>query len=324
MATNIRLSTFNCENLFSRARVLSLAEPARRTELLDRLASLPHPPRKLQAAALARHVEFGPGGLRHRRASISNERRDAKAQVLRAVDADVQCLVEAESRLAIEALNRLHLKGRFPFSMLVESHDPRGISVGLMSRLPIITLRSHLFDHDAHGNLFERDCLEVELALSNERRLHLMLTHFHGADVDGTGGDALRRRQATAVSQLLAQRFDLDRDLVAVLGDLGDSPLHAPQSLAPLLKMDGLSDVLALQFAIPDDRWTCHLRQNEQRDYIVVSGALKAAFCQAGIERRGLPDLQSNSIANERPFAGVSTAAHCASQHAAVWADFAC
>jgi len=323
MATKIRLSTFNCENLFSRARVLSLSEPARRIELLDRLANLPHPPRKLQAAALARHVEFSSGGLRHRRAAISDERREAKAQVLRAVDADVQCLVEAESRLAIEAVNRMHLKGRFPFSMLVESHDPRGISVGLMSKLPIVNLRSHLFDHDAQGGLFERDCVEIELTLA-ERRLHLLITHFHGADVDGSGGDALRRRQAAAAAQLLTQRFDLGRDLVAVLGDLGDSPLHAPQTLAPLLKTDGLSDVLALQFAIPDDRWTCHLRQNEQRDYILVSDALKAAFCQAGIERRGLPDLQSNSIANEQPFSTVSTAARCASQHAAVWADFDC
>lgn len=324
MATKIRLSTFNCENLFSRARVLSLTEPARRIELLDRLASLPYPPRKLQAAALARHVEYSAGGVRHRRVSIPDERREAKAQVLRAVAADVQCLVEAESRLAIDAVNRLHLKGRYPFSMLVESHDPRSISVGLLSKLPITNLRSHLFDHDAQGRLFERDCLEVELALPDRRPLHLLLTHFHAADVDGNGGDALRRRQAVAVSQMLAQRFDLGRDLVAVLGDLGDSPLHAPQTLAPLLKLGGLSDVLALQFAIPDDRWTCHLRQNEQRDYILVSDALKAAFSQAGIERRGLPDLQRNSIANERPFPGAGTAARCASQHAAVWADFGC
>lgn len=322
MATKIRLSTFNCENLFSRARVLALAEPARRTELLDRLASLASPPRKLQMATLTRHVEFGSGGMRHRRSPIAPDRREAKALVLRAVDADIQCLVEAESRLAMDAVNRLHLDGRFPFSMLVESHDPRGISVGLLSKLPVVNLRSHLFDHDIHGRLFERDCLDVELELAEGRRLHLLLTHFHGSDVDGSAGDALRRRQAAAVAHLLTHRFDLHRDLVALLGDLGDSPLHAPQTLAPLLKLDGLHDVLALQFPIPDDRWTCHLRRNEQRDYILVSDALKAMFCEAGIERRGLPDLPRNSIANEQPFPGVSSAAHCASQHAAVWADF--
>jgi endonuclease/exonuclease/phosphatase family metal-dependent hydrolase len=320
--TKIRLSTFNCENLFSRARVLGMAEPARRTELLDRLATLPSPPRKLQIAALTRHVEFGAGGLRHRRATIPDARREAKAQVLRAVDADVQCLVEAESRLAMDAVNRMHLGARFPFSMLVESHDPRGISVGLLSKLPVINLRSHLFDRDGHGLLFERDCLEVELALADGRRLHLLMTHFHGSDVDGSEGDALRRRQALATAHLLSRRFDLSHDLVAVLGDLGDSPLHAPQTLAPLLKLEGLTDVLALQFPIPDDRWTCHLRRNEQRDYILVSDALKAMFCKAGIERRGLPDLPRNSIASEQPFPGVSSAAHCASQHAAVWADF--
>jgi endonuclease/exonuclease/phosphatase family metal-dependent hydrolase len=320
--TKIRLSTFNCENLFSRARVLGLAEPTRRTELLDRLAALPSPPRKLQAAALARHVEFAAGGMRHRRATIPDARRERKAQVLRAVNADVQCLIEAESRLAIDAINRLHLDDRFAFSMLVESHDPRGISVGLLSKLPVTSLRSHLFDRDSHGRLFERDCLEAELALADGRRLHLLMTHFHGSDVDGSAGDALRRRQAIATAHLLSRRFDFGCDLVAVLGDLGDSPLHAPQTLAPLLKLDGLTDVLAMQFPIPDDRWTCHVRRNEQRDYILVSDALKSMFCQAGIERRGLPDLPRNSIASEQPFPGVGSVAHCASQHAAVWADF--
>ncbi|MEK8030793.1 endonuclease/exonuclease/phosphatase family protein [Ideonella sp. DXS29W] len=323
MGTKIRLSTFNCENLFSRARVLTLADAAQRIDTLDRLAALPSPPRKLQMAALARYVEFGGGGIRHRRANLPAARQQAKAQVLRAVNADVQCLIEAESRLAIDAVNQQHLGDRFPYSMLIESHDPRGISVGLLSRLPVISLRSHLFDHDHHGRLFERDCLEVELALADGRPLYLLLTQFHCSDVEGARGDTWRRRQAAAAARLITRRYDLARDRVAVMGDLGDSPQHAPQTLAPLLRLEGLHDVLALQYPIPDDRWTCHVRRNEQRDYILVSDALRAAFVEAGIERRGMPDLRRNSIASEQPFAGVTGPSRCASKHAAVWADFA-
>ena len=278
MRTKIRLSTFNCENLFSRARVLTLADASQRIDTLDRLAALPSPPRKLQMAALARHVEFGGGGIRHRRAHLPAARQQAKAQVLRAVNADVQCLVEAESRLAIDAINRQHLSDRFAYSMLIESHDPRGISVGLLSRLPLLNLRSHLFDQDHHGRLFDRDCLEVELECAEGPSLNVMLTHFHGSDVDGSRGDAWRRRQASALARLVTRQYDLHRDRVAIMGDLGDSPQHAPQTLAPLLRLEGLHDVLALQFPIPDDRWTCHLRRNEQRDYILISDALRASF----------------------------------------------
>jgi endonuclease/exonuclease/phosphatase family metal-dependent hydrolase len=279
----LRLSTYNCENLFSRA-----SRPAPRMP-----------------------------GARPRRHRLDPRRSEAKARVLRAVDADVQCLLEVEDRSALEAFNGLLLRGRYPYHLLLEGNDRQAMHLGVLSKLPLGRLRSHCFDRDAHGPLFGRDCLELELELPGSRPLHLLLNHF-----DAPGDDAHLRRQALAVSRILGDHYDLSQDLVAVLGDLNDSPQRAPQCLAPLLRQPGLNDVLALQFPIPDDRWTGHRRRNEQLDYILVSDALRRCFVCAGTERRGMPDLARHSIARERPFPGATSPGHAASGHAAVWADF--
>jgi endonuclease/exonuclease/phosphatase family metal-dependent hydrolase len=337
MSKLFRLSAFNCQNLFSRARVLSLADQERAAALLEQveqLAALLSAPScsraerrriALLTRALARYVEITPSGLRLRRSGLDDAQRALKAKVICAVGADVQCLAEVEDRPALSAFNRSALGGAFAHDMLIGSLDPRAIDVGVMSRLPIRSARSHRLVGDPAGaGAFWRDELEVELALADGRPLHLLIGHFrsrgHG---DPLASDAQRRRQADAVARTLATRFDLAQDLVAVLGDFGDSPQRAPQCLAPLLQLGGLHDALALHLPIPDDRWTVHQRRNEQVDYILVSDALKARLRGAGIERRGMPALEQHSIAQERPFAEISAGAAAASSHAAVWADFA-
>lgn len=340
MSKTFRLATFNAENLFSRARVLKLVDPARRSDVLAQIAefdtlraqSHPNPSEKRRRADLAgklsRYLDACGTGIagrsNHRRTPLTEQQRENTAQVVRAIDANVLCLLEIESRRALDAFNHQHLGHAFPYNMLIEGFDARRIDPGLLSKCPIVALRSHLFDQAAGHRLFARDCLEVELDLGGERHLHLLINHFSGPGPGaGRERDALRRRQASAVAQILATRFDLTCDLVAVVGDLNDTPQRAPQALAPLLKTRGLHDVLAMQFPIPDDRWTCHRHKNEQIDFILVSDALKAAFLLAGVERRGMPELQQNSISQERPFPGVRSAASAASSHAAVWADFA-
>lgn len=359
MPQTLRLATFNCENLFSRARVLNLVDRQRSAELLGQIdelqgllaqASYSAPDKRRIAElanALSRYVDIAvdrgklfvgtgskrrvvangaadwDGGLRFRRASFADLQRENTAQVLRAVDADVQCLVEVEDRNTLDAFNRELLRSRYGWNMLIDGFDPRGIDLGLLSKLPFTQLRTHIFDRDGRSRTFSRDCLEVEIPLADGRPLHLLLNHFKSQGYgDARANDHKRRRQAEAVARIIGERHDLSRDLVAVLGDFNDSPQRAPQCLAPLLQLPGLSDVLALQFAIPDDRWTYHYRRNEQIDYILVSDALKACFRQAGIERRGMHALADHTIAHEQPFPGVTSATNAASDHAAVWADF--
>jgi endonuclease/exonuclease/phosphatase family metal-dependent hydrolase len=327
----LRLATFNCENLYSRARVLGSPEACRRAMALESLVGRRRhtaaEERRVatEARAMARQVEVEPGApgrLVFKRSPTPAARREAEARLLRALKADVLGLQEVDDQAALDDLNHQRLAGRYPHRLALPGPDRRGLAMALMSRLPVRALRSHAAGH-AEGDarpLFPRDCMQAELALPSGDPLHLMLVHFDGPWDEPHG--SRHQLQARAAAGWL-QGHDLARERVAVMGDLGEPPLRARQALAPLLQMPGLHDALALQFPIPDDRWTTSLGpRNLQTSYLLISDALRASFRAAGVERRGLPDLAQRTICGERPFPGVASEATAASHHAAVWADF--
>jgi hypothetical protein len=142
---------------------------------------------------------------------------------------------------------------------------------------------------------------------------------------DGTA-DAKRKRQARRVAELLEQ-YDLKKEWVVVAGDLNDSPTSPP--LQPLLNVDGLHDVLQLQFPDqPAKRWTYHYDKFEQIDFVLVSEALKDRFRKAGVERRGIYGLHrltsrsNGEVEVELEYEDVTSWRRAASDHGAVWAEF--
>jgi endonuclease/exonuclease/phosphatase family metal-dependent hydrolase len=356
MATKVRIATFNCENLFSRAKILNFrnhdkvaglltlveelegllakatytpADKKRILELANALASFvtiaedrgklftgTGANRRVSASgsgAWDGHIEF-------KREPFDQVQRETTAKVINETHADVQCLVEAEDRPAIDAFNAALAKPRFEQNMLIDGFDPRGIDVGLLTRHRIVSIRTHIFDRDSVGPIFSRDCLEVELEVKKGLSLFLFINHFKsqgfGKPADN---DAKRLRQARRVRDILKQ-YDLASSLVVVAGDFNAAPDHP--SLAPLVSMKGLSDVLALQFADAKQRWTYHFKKNEQIDFILVSDALKAKWKASGVERRGMPDLAKHTVSGEVPFPEVKGFSTSASDHALVWADF--
>lgn len=119
--------------------------------------------------------------------------------------------------------------------------------------------------------------------------------------------------------------YHLTQDWVIVWGDLNDNPASA--QLRPLLDVYNLHDVLELQY--PSDsakRWTYHYDDFEQIDYILVSTPLKQRFLQAGVERRGIYDLNTLTAASgvvdvETEYPSVTYWTNAASDHGAVWVD---
>lgn len=327
----LRLATFNCENLYSRARALASPEACRRAAALESLvgrrrrSAADEQRVETEARAMARQVEVEPGApgrLVFKRSPTPAASREAEARLLRALKADVLGLQEVDDQAALDDLNHQRLAGRYPHRLALPGPDRRGLALALMSRLPVRTLRSHAASHaEAEARpLFPRDCMQAELALPSGAPLHLLLMHFDGPWDEPDGG---RHPQQARAAAAWLQGHDLAHERVAVMGDLGEPPQRAPQALAPLLQMPGLHDALALQFPIPDDRWTTGLGpRNLQTSYLLVSEALRASFRAAGVERRGLPDLAQRTICGERPFPGVANEATAASHHAAVWADF--
>ncbi len=355
MPTNFRIASFNVENLFSRARVLNLSDYDKAGDLLDQIAVL----KKLLGKttytaadktairnlvkALSFYIEIREdrgkllntsgavtasgagawdGAIELRRASISEQAREATADVIKALKADVLCVVEAENRPTLEAFNSQMLDSKkFPHVLVIDGNDNRGIDVGLLTRPSLGPIHTHVYDRKSGKEIFSRDCLRVELRnLPNGKPLHILCNHLKSKGYgEQAANDAKRKLQTTRIAEILTTQYDLARDYVVIAGDLNDTPDSDP--MRPLLSIPNLHDALALGITNPADRWTYRFSgQGNQIDYLLISEPLRQAFTKAGIERRGIWGIQQ--ITGETAFPSVSEKRYAASDHGAVWAEF--
>lgn len=356
MAQSFRLATFNVENLFSRPRLLNFQNNEVGDQVIVKVVEFRQElkktaydkPRILElfqqvkdfvvvvetraklfnrdkSVVVASGVKAWDGFIDFKADKFAEPAIQNTARVIRSVNADICALIEVESRPTMRhfCTERLPNQGtfkRYQHQMLIEGNDDRGIDVGLLSRFPIRNLRSHVDDRNGNSEIFSRDCLEAEVMLPNGRPLWVLLNHFKSK---GFGSQATsnerRRRQAEQVAKIL-RGHNLKRDLVAVVGDLNDTPTSAP--LASLMAVPHLHDVLKLKFPNAADRWTYHFARNEQIDYLLVSDPLKAALQTAGVERRGIFKVDEFSGGTIQPFDTVTRFTESASDHGAVWAQF--
>ncbi len=359
MSTSFRIATFNVENLLWRAKLLNFAEKEKGDVLLGQLAELQAELRKAAYdkpkivklfQPLRDYIEVievrgklfnssknkvlvdgaaqWAGFIRLKRDTFSEETRANTARVIRAVSADILCLVEVEDRPTLqhfcsERLKKAAAFAPYPHQMLIDGNDDaRGIDVGLASRFPIGPLHSHVDDRDKTGLIFSRDCLEVKVLHPAGMTITLLLNHFKSQGY-GTpaANDAKRLRQTARVAEIL-QGYDLQQDCVVVAGDFNHNP-DGP-SLGPLLALPHLHDVLA--WAFPNDparRWTyAYQKKCDQLDYLLVSEPLCAALQAVGVERRGIFNLKALTAGAETSFDTVTSYTNCASDHGALWADF--
>ena len=365
--TTLNIATFNCENLFSRPKILNFENNEAAREPLNELVKLnkilgkaKYGSRDKQQIitlleALKDFVDLNEmrnkligrrkvngkfreqvvvegradwvGGLALKRDPIPTAAQKSTAAVIGGVNADVQCIVEVEDRRTLDDFSGRFFKKKsaYPFNVLIDGNDPRGIDVGLISRHPLGAIRTHVFDKDPRSKrsqIFSRDCLEVEILLPGSHRLHVLVNHFKSKGYGSPqANDARRKLQADQVAKIL-DGYDLKKDLVAVAGDFNDTPGSAP--LRNLLKLPHLSDVLALAVPEPRHRWT--YRDKSQIDYLLVSKPLADRMKQAGVERRGLFDAarltQGLPGGPVESFPTVTSDTNDASDHAAVWAQF--
>jgi endonuclease/exonuclease/phosphatase family metal-dependent hydrolase len=357
MATAFRVASFNCENLFSRAKILNLRNHDVASDLLSKVEKfnkLIHKDgnftanekekilalieelkdyidvrenrgKKLFNRAKTKVVASGgrdwEGEIEFKRDKFTELTRENTAKVFKTVKAAVACVIEAEDRWTLKAFSSQLLgTHKFKYSMLIDGNDLRGIDVGVLSNFPIASLRTHIYDGTAQSPTFPRDCLRAELTLPGGEALHLLCNHFTSKSNGEAATDPKRRRQADRVVEILGD-YDLETDLVIVAGDLNDTPDRTP--LRPLLELENLFDVLALQFPDePEKRWTYHYQTKEQIDYMLVSKPLKSALVEAGVERRGIFQLSQLTDGAETEFDTITHYTNAASDHGAVWADF--
>ncbi len=194
---------------------------------------------------------------------------EARARVIRELDADLLAVQEVETGALLQELAR---RTGYEQVVLLEGNDvQRGIDVGLLSRIPLHGSRTHVADllprtrGAPREARFSRDCLEVHVAVPGG--LVLLINHFKSQAFGGRRSEALRLAQARRVREIA---LDLAEVPLAVLGDLNaepDSPSLAPLKQPPFL--DPL-DVLPRR-----DRVTWRNgRRHSALDYILLNPAL--------------------------------------------------
>jgi hypothetical protein len=85
------------------------------------------------------------GSICFKREKFTETTRVNTAKVLKTVAAHVLCLIEVESREVLHNFNGDMLTTKkFPYNILVDGNDPRGIDVGLLTRYQS-KISAHIF-----------------------------------------------------------------------------------------------------------------------------------------------------------------------------------
>lgn len=350
MPHNFRIATYNCENLFSRPKIFE--QTAKRSnQLLGYVAQLQEALKndvfdhkrikelesKLRGYAIVNDLrgdhttavgaQEWMGGVELLRADITDTAVKNTARVISDVQADLICLIEVEDRNLLQKFHddllykdflQPSARAGYTHVLLIDGNDPRGIDVSFLSRIPVLSMQSHIHEFTEYEGkqvrTFSRDCLEVQLQAPDGKLLHLMINHFKSMGYSPrTDPQSVRRRlgQAKRVAELLDQH-DLQNEYVVVAGDLNSDP--SSPSLEPLVKKSGLyNSILELPAS---DRGTFGAGK-KQLDYLFVSDALKQYLQSVHVERRGV-----FTKSKWTPYPSVKSKRTQASDHAAVVAEF--
>ncbi|MBL7259838.1 endonuclease/exonuclease/phosphatase family protein [Paractinoplanes lichenicola] len=249
------------------------------------------------------------------------------ARVLDDVRADIVGVVEAENRFALKRFADAGIVGpdgrpRYAHVMVVDGNDERGIDVGVLScpDYPLIAQFSHVDDTDERGRVFSRDCAEYHFGTPAGHRVAVLVNHFKSKGYGGkVASDAIRTRQATRVAEIYRSLVSSGVDLVAVVGDLNDTPESEP--LAPLLTRTDLRDISEHPSfedgGRPGTYGYCTARN--KLDYVLLSPALFARATGGGIQRRGVWGGKNGRL--WPIYDTMAAAVHAGSDHAAIYAD---
>lgn len=249
------------------------------------------------------------------RGDLTLEALENTAKVIAEVNADILLTVEVEDRLTLDRFNRQVLAGqmdgkRYPFNLLIDGNDIRGIDVGLLSRHPITSIRSHIFDkrnpQDEFG-IFSRDCPEFEIDVGG-KPLWLLGNHFKSKR-GGSGADK-RKHQGERVAQIYEDALERS-DRVVVAGDLNDTP---DSEAVKFLRDAGLRDAMTHDAYEGPKGTHGRCTADEKIDYVMFSPELFAKVTNVRVETRGIAESTVT-------FESVHGPQDQASDHAALFAD---
>lgn len=267
------------------------------------------------------------GWLELKMEAVNEQATRNTGRVINNINADVLVVVEAEHRPSLLRFNEQVLQPvvgwRYDHILVMDGNDARGIDVGLCCRstFPVDFMRSHVDDLFEGKRIFSRDCAEYHVVLPDRRRLVILANHFKSkGNGKAAENDALRNRQARRVREIYEELRQSGNDLVAIMGDLNDSPDRAP--LAPLLRegsdLADASEIEGFDSGGRPGTW----RNGEARnkiDYILMSPALCKLARGGAIYRAGVWGGEDGTLFPHLP--EITSPSEAASDHAALYVD---
>jgi endonuclease/exonuclease/phosphatase family metal-dependent hydrolase len=290
MATTLRITTFNVENLFNRYAFLDLPWEQRHYEQF------------VQAVGVV-SIASRQGDLVSY--ATTEIQRNNTAQAIIDAAPDILAVQEIENVYTLRIFNHSFLDDYFDRAFSFDGNDPRGIDVGILVKrgrtdIEIANIRTHVEDplkgktvmrtfiekvgYMVSGAVFSRDCLEIDIKVKGSSKvLTLLINHLKAQD--GTAASEERRTvQAKRVVEIAKTTVDAGR-LPIVMGDM-NAPGNS-KTLAPLLTSALFQDPFA---SVPaKDLWTHYYvpkKEVSRLDYILPHKSLKVTG--TSIVRNGL------------------------------------
>ena len=219
----IKISTFNCENLFGRYRMLDKAWNNR-------------PSGYEKYIQIYNVVALEPGRTgRIKPMEITVVQRQTTANAILETAPDILAVQEVENLPTLRMFNSIYCKNYFDRIICYEGNDIRGIDVGLLIKrglkAEVLNIRSHA-DESLDGGflksssrldmrnvgraVFSRDCLEVDIKI-NTTIITFLINHFKAQDGKATSTQK-RINQSKRAKELAAKALS-DGKKAIVLGD---------------------------------------------------------------------------------------------------------
>jgi len=285
----LRVTTFNVENMFNRYAFLDLPWEKRNYENYVHATDI--------VSVIDREGRIAAYGT-------TKIQRDNTGLAILEAKPDILAVQEIEDLNTLRIFNDVYLKNYFDRLISIDGNDPRGIDVGFLVRrglkAEILNIRTHIDEgkdgkpvkHSSRANgywnsntIFSRDCLEVDVAAGetkkNKKVLTFLVNHLKAQDRDVESSSARRKLQADHVAELAQLAADQGK-LPIVLGDLNVAP-KTDNSLDALLQSKILKD------PFPADTWT-HFYSSKHEvsrlDYIFVHIGIEVEKTE--IVRKGL------------------------------------
>lgn len=210
------------------------------------------------------------------------------ADVLKQIDADVVGFQEVENEAVLQAIVDEYLPGMgYEYVAVPLTNDTRGIKLGLISRLPVISITSYRWQTLNHPDTdqtwwFARDLFHAKLQTEQGEVLNVFVVHLKSKgsrdgdpqSVKWRTSEALRIRQI--IGDMVADKPD---ELVVLMGDFNSKPDEPGTTTLLSPAADGSAVLSDCHASIPmEDRTTYPSERfpNSVIDFITTSPALTA------------------------------------------------